>query len=651
MANAITPQKLASRLAEIVRQTQNTDCNCDIQHLIYSLFLDRWLESHTLTYGNHTITRQLDAVLDKADLSQAFSQYAEEGRDPAVYFFEEFTRACDPIGARGRGVHYSPPEVVSYMARGVESILTGEFGMSLKDAVVIDPCCGIGTFLKHIEDNCMHGRLIGLELMPTPARLASRILKKSDIRQINSLDETDLGIGDHIPVIIGNPPYSGHSSNAGKIENLLAGYKDGLKERNHKWLQDDYVKFIRMAQHHIETAGAGIVAFITNHSYLFNPTFRMMRESLMGTFESIYALDLNGNIKINAHESDENVFPIQMGVAISFMVKHKKNKKYNIYYTQLSGSRREKLNALANMSFSDTPWKDISPVRPFNMFIPVDNNLQKEFYSHPSIMDLFKKSSVGFVTSRDAFAIDNDKQALVERIRVLRDDNVTPDEFRIRYKVGDLDILKARHILQSDPDWESKIVEALYRPFDKRWVYLSKAVMERPRLPFMKNLLQDNIALAVGRAGQVTGSSEWDVIFCTDCPTDLNLFRRGGAMLLPKYIYTDGEKLSNLKSDMDGLFFYIYALLHSGLYRKRYADFLKSDYPRIPISNNKPVFESLVDLGKELAAVHLIPNKVFSGEPSQMTIGGYNIPLGSAVIRTDVIRKKIDEIITAEPMW
>ncbi|MCE5322191.1 N-6 DNA methylase [bacterium] len=641
MANVQTPKKLADMLAGIVRQ----DSNPDTQYEAYSLFLDRLLQSSIATPHNCPITKQVAAVLDHIDLDQVFTDYVAEGKDPAIYFFEEFTRACNALASRKRGVHYSPPTIVSYMVRCVESILSANMGISMQDAVVIDPCCGMGTFLKYIEDNCKHGRLIGMELDPTPAKLALHILRKSEIIQANSLDKTDLDIGNNMPVIIGNPPYSGHSSNAGKIEELLADYKDGLAERNPKWLQDDYVKFMRMAQNHIDSADKGIVAFITNHSYLFNPTFRVMRESLMRSFNHTYILDLNGNAKINAERSDENVFPIQMGVAISFMVKNADCNNKRLYYTQLHGTRTQKLDTLSHMSFTDTPWKDITPIKPFNLFIPVDNDLQKEYYAYPSILDLFNERSVGFVTSRDEFAVDEDRQALLERITALRDDKISPDEIRGRYAVGDLDIESARQTLQLDPDWESKIVEATYRPFDRRWVYLSKAVMERPRLPFMENMLHDNIALAVGRAGRVTGSSEWDVVFCADCPTDLNLFRRGGAMLLPKYIYTDGHRKSNLKSDNDGIFFYIYAVLYSVQYRARYADFLKSDYPRIPIVDNSHIFDELVDLGKELIAVHLMPNKVFPGDMSQMTIGGYGIPLGSAVIRTGVIQKKIDKAL------
>jgi len=648
MANLQTSRKLASELARAANDYGGSDAQRDV----YLLFLKRCMPDLQIDISaiEYQFAYRVNEVLDHADFELIFSNYRLDSKSPAVYFYEEFLRACDPKKAGSRGVHYSPPSVVSYMARGVESILQSEFGIGLDNAVVVDPCCGTGTFLKHIIDNFRCSQLVGIELLPDAAEIAGCLLKV-DIRQVDALSILDIGVRDKPFVVIGNPPYSGHSSNTGVVESLLADYKYNLNEKNPKWLQDDYVKFIRIAQQWVDKAGVGIVAFITNHSYLFNPTFRAMRKSLMRTFDHLYILDLNGNAKINASGLDENVFPIQMGVAVSFMIKTTSLPDCKISHASILGSRKDKLDKLSQMAFSETPWEVVSPVEPFNIFKLIDQKLHEEFYSFPSILDLFKKSSVGFVTSRDAFAVDTDKNALLARIDDLRDDSISPDEIRARYAVGDLDIEKARHILQNDPDWKERVVQAAYRPFDKRYTYLSKAVMERPRLPFMENMLKDNIALAIGRAGQVTGSPEWDVIFCVDRPADLNLFRRGGAMLFPKYLYTDGQRPPNSVIQRDDIFYYIYALCHSSEYRRRYADFLKFDYPRIPITNNNAIFESLAELGRELVEVHLAPNTPMDGKPIKMTIGGYAIPFGSAVVKTMEIRGKINDLISQNPPW
>lgn len=593
---------------------------------------------------------RIERVLDGSDLAEVFARYAAEDRDPAVYFFEEFLRAYDPQGVRERGVHYSPPAVVSYIVRGCESILRERFGCSLDDVVIFDPCCGVGTFLRYIARcTTYRPRMIGAELSPAACEIARRLLPGCDIRHADSLDEIDL-VTDGAPlVILGNPPYSGHSSNAGKIADLMRDYREGLTERNPKWLQDDYVKFIRMAQARVEAAGRGVVAFITNHSYLSNPTFRAMRASLARTFQEISVLDLHGNAKRNDADGDENVFPIQMGVAVSFMVKSSDENGCRVRHAELRGSRNDKLSSLADMDYASTPWIDVTSAKPFHLFTPHDDRLREEYERFPSIFDLFDQCSVGFVTSRDAFAVAFDRDELLDRIAALRDERIPPDKIRARYPVGDLDIEGARRILREDAHWENRAVEALYRPFDRRWVYLSRAVMERPRLPFMESLLEGNMAIALGRAGMATGSDEWDVVFCTDCPTDLNLFRRGGAMLFPMYIRAGNEWVSNIAAPSPGgeeavsqwLFYYVYAILHSSVYRRRYSDFLMIDFPRIPMPIDADVFDSLAALGKELMSVHLMrdteagdcgPRGAGSGSFAteatghMMRIGGYDVP-------------------------
>ena len=636
-----------------------------MQKAAYLLFLKRFLPDlrTDISAIDTQFVRTINIILDQTDLEQVFSNYKRDLKDPAVYFYEEFLRACDPENAGRHGVHYSPPAVVSYMTRVVESILQSKFGVDLEGAAIIDPCCGTGTFLKHVKDNYRCSHLIGFELIPDAAEIAQCLINSALSRQegeevanciiqtADALSIPNIGVRDKPLVVIGNPPYSGHSSNTGFVESLITDYKRGLVEKNPKWLQDDYVKFIRIAQHWVERTGSGIVAFITNHSFIFNPTFRVMRESLMKAFDHIYIIDLNGNAKINADGVDENIFPIQMGVAVSFMVKTSDRPDCKISYAYKFGSREDKLNMLSQTSFAQTPWETVSPAAPFSIFKPVDKNVHEEFYSFPSILDLFEKSSVGFVTSRDSFAIDTDRNALLARIAELRDDNITPDDIRSRYAVGDLDIEKAHRILQDDPNWRDKAVEIAYRPFERRYTYLSKSIMERPRLPFMQNMLKDNVAIAIGRAGQVTGSNEWDVVFCVDCPADLNLFRRGGAKLFPIYLCKDGQMISNLKSRYDEDFYYIYAICHSTQYRRRYADCLASDYPRIPITKDTALFESLAALGRKLIAVHLLPNMPLNGKPEHITIGGYGVPCGTAVAQTLEIRKRIDDLISKNAPW
>jgi len=643
------------------------------QALAYGAFLHRLGIDAKPVLGQFSDSQaiaHLNEVLDSPGFVQAVDEYEREGKDPAIYFFEDFLRACDPANARKRGVHYSPPEVVSYIVRSADAILRMHFSKSLDDAIVLDPCCGVGTFLRHIEQRTdFQPQKTGFELMPLPWIIASCLLDDCDIQEINGLSDIEIETGERTLVILGNPPYSGHSSNAGAIADLLANYREGLTERNPKWLQDDYVKFIRMAQHRIETAGRGVVAFITNHSYLFNSTFRAMRGSLMRTFDEISILDLHGNVK-RLQLSDENIFPIQMGVAISLFIKTSDSPECRVRYAGLQGNRSEKLSYLEQMNYSNTPWVDVPTEKPFFTFIPHDSDLRDEFYDFSSLFDIFGESSIGFVTSRDAFAIGFTREDVLERIYKLRAGKISDEELRRSYGVGDLDIASTRRELREDPNWQDKIIEVLYRPFDHRWCYYSRTIMERPRLPFMENLMQENIALAIGRAGQVTGSKEWDVIFCTNRPADLNLFRRGGAMLFPRYVYEGSTRRSNIKigiPDPDALFYYIYALLHSAAYRKRYAELLDIDYPRIPIPAD---ISELAALGEELISIHLMRefNPTQSDSNASIQIGGYEIPakyikdhksqgdnvlprIKLAVMRTIEISKRIDEAIELKPPW
>lgn len=676
MAKHSLVKQLANELASFAHSIGDERGDTAAQAVTYGALLSRLASGCNSTDCVHEI-------LDRFDLDHLRAYYSAQGRDTSVYFYEEFLRAYDKANSAKRGIYYSPPEVVSCIVRGAADLLLGRFDTSLDDVLILDPCCGIGTFPHFIETQTdFHPQMIGLELNPATCSLASCILKHCEVIQADGLEDIELPLVGRPLVVIGNPPYSGHSANSGKIADLLADYRAGLNERNPKWLQDDYVKFIRMAQHRVEQAGQGIVAFITNHSFIFNPTFRAMRQSLMRSFDEIYILDLHGNAKkleMCDDEPDENVFPIQMGVAISFMVKVTNEPGCRVFYSDIKGSKDGKLKTLSEMALEKTPWTGIDTGIPHFSFTVRDADLQEEFYSFPSVTELFGASSVGFVTSRDSFAIDSDKDALVNRIAALRDGAVSDDILRNEMGAGDLDIERARRELQADPDWQRNVVEVLYRPFDRRWAYYSRAIMERPRLPFMENLMQDNVALAVGRAGHATGSAQWDVVFCTDRPADLNLFRRGGALLLPRFAYMNGAKASNIRIDNvdhDQLFAYIYALLHSTLYRQRYADMLSLDFPRIPIPHDDLLLSRLAELGGELIDLHLMRRQADDLHVDQcegLTIGGYRIPqkfvddrrnrglseqedalfgrIAAVVSATVAVQARIDGFVTCSLPW
>lgn len=676
------------------------------QTVAYALLLGRLdpsLDVNSLLDGfdDPTAIAQVQEALGAVDVDAVCAEYKAEEKDPAVYFYEEFARSYDPASARRRGTLYTPPEVVSYIVRGVDWLLRDRIGATLNDALVVDPCCGVGTFLRHIELQTAHRpKMVGVELTAAPSRIARCLLREAEVVEANWLSNALVDTPpflcftgndeNRVLVVLGNPPYSGHSANPcfdklcfdklSMIRTLMAEYRDGLRERNPKWLQDDYVKFIRTAQHQVDLAGRGVIAFVTNHSYLFNPTFRAMRQSLARTFDAIYVLDLGGNVK-RLDRDDENVFPIQMGVAISFFVKIPGSADCQVRYASICGTRREKLKILANLEPYSIDWTDVTLADPFHVFVPQHNKLREEFYSFASLFDIFGEHTMGFVTAQDSFAIAFTREELLSRISALgHTEPRKPDKTAVPG-------LQDRHA-------EDEIIEVLYRPFDRRWAWYSRQAMERPRLPFMRNLMRQNLALAVGRAGQVIGSDEWDVVFVTDRPADLNLFRRGGAKLFPRYVYDGDRQVSNMRVGRDGdaLFAYIYALLHSSAYRSRYAEFLAIDYPRIPMPQDECALREMARLGRRLMDAHLLcsaevapspqpsparegaapshhPSPPRSGEGVSITIGGYREPekwlkdrsgvdtehkaeaVRVAVAVTVEIRSEIDQVIEGNPPW
>jgi type I restriction-modification system DNA methylase subunit len=437
-----------------------------------------------------------------------------------------------------------------------------------------------------------------------------------------------------IMVVLGNPPYSGHSANKNQwskdlINKKLAGPEgapgyfecDGqpLGERNPKWLNDDYVKFIRFGQYRIERTGYGILAFVTNHGYLDNPTFRGMRRSLMHTFDEIYVLDLHGNTKKKEKapdgSKDENVFDIMQGVSIGIFVKKpgRARKACTVRHADLFGARAGKYAWLAGHSASDTRWKTLQPQAPAYLFKPQKTRLLKEYQAGWKISDAMPVHGVGIVTGQDAKTIGFEQEAASK--------------------------LAAELKISAD-----RVSSVLYRPFDTRFLVYDNSAVTRPRAAVMRHMLAgENLGLHTCRQ---TVSDRWQHILATNCLTDdcyvSNKTRERG-YLFPLYLYHDGRMPETLFDHENGrrpnlatafiedvaahlkmkfapdgagdrkktfgpedIFHYAYAIFHSPTYRKRYAEFLKSDFPRLPLTGDKALFARLCALGEELVGLHLL---------------------------------------------
>ena len=467
-----------------------------------------------------------------------------------------------------------------------------------------------------------------------------------------------------VMVIVKNPPYLGESESNGEwITKLLRGLDgdiptedyfevDGqsLDERNSKWLNDDYVKFIRFAQWRIARTGYGILAFISNHGYLNNVTFRGMRQSLMETFDAIYILDLHGNKRTNEQPpnggTDENVFKIKQGVAIGIFVKHAPEKLdlARVYHTELWGNREDKYNWLETNTIDTTHWTELKPTSSNYLFAPHSESVSEEYERHWKITDIFPLKVSGIVTSRDEMVTDFEPEPILKRVDHFRNSTASNKQLCQQLPINmnnELDINKARESLRKEQDIEKHIQPILHFPFDRRFIFYHDALIERSRKKVMTHLLTgENVALCVGRAGQAVGDATWNLVSISKTIADFNLFRRGGIRVSPLYCYAEhgGQRHHNISQSFleeicrhlnyeiedavisfipngsgDGhttigpedIFHYIYAILHAPTYRQRYADQLKIDFPHIPLTTNRALFQKLTSLGEQLTEAHL----------------------------------------------
>jgi hypothetical protein len=320
--------------------------------------------------------------------------------------------------------------------------------------------------------------------------------------------------------IVGNPPYSGESNNKGEwIMKLMEDYKkepggkEKLKERNPKWINDDYVKFLRYGQHYIERNGEGILAFINPHGFLDNPTFRGMRWNLLKTYDKIYTIDLHGNSKKKETAPDGsvdiNVFDIMQGVSINIFVKTRKKfpssggvpegrggKLGQVFHYDLFGKRDFKYDFLSENSLKNIPFTELPNVAPNYYFVNKDFDEQKNYNNGFAVNELFKISSLGIQTHRDSFAISLDKNDLKNRIIDFYNKEISNIDLIKKFNLKETSEWKLDQKRKNN--FDEKLVKKIdYRFFDTRYTYYSKDIIDRDRNNVMKNLLQENIAFII----------------------------------------------------------------------------------------------------------------------------------------------------------
>jgi predicted helicase len=588
---------------------------------------------------------------------------------------------------------------------------------------ILDPATGTGTFLaevvKHIYNkfegqqgiwskyvtNDLIPRLNGFELLMASYAMAHLKMdmlltetgyKPTDDQRFkifltNSLEEAHQDSGTlfsswlsdesnqaneikrdtPVMVIIGNPPYSGESANKGEwIMNLMEDYKkepggkEKLKERNPKWINDDYVKFLRFGQHFIEKNGEGVLAFINPHGFLDNPTFRGMRWNLLKTYDKIYTIDLHGNSKKKETAPDgsidQNVFDIMQGVSINLFVKtgEKKEKELGkVFHYDLFGKRELKYDFLNNNNIPNIEWEALNPQEPELFFVPKNFEVKDSYDKGFSVSDLFLVNGVGLTTAHDEFVIKEKKDELLKYYQNFqnspRDAEYLHKEFNVNKKTG-WNILQGYDNIKNEKDLTKFLQPISYRPFDNRFIFYEDKLVWRTVRKVMQHFLKgDNVGLVTARQCV----SDWRYIFISKNIGEFNLTsnagRFGSGSYFPLYLYPDDKnkdlfetgqertpnlnmEIVNQMSEGLGLQFvsekdltgfenlsglpkifapidildYIYAVLHSPNYREKYKEFLKIDFPRVPFPKDKDTFWQLVKLGGEIRQIHLLESSV-----------------------------------------
>ena len=605
------------------------------------------------------------------------------------------------------------------------------FNKSIHAVQVLDPAVGTGTFLNQVflkamaafehqkgalaeyVDTHLIPRIHGFELMMAPYTVAhlkianslknegliphqrlgiflTNTLADSSHKEPDLLDSLGLGgaislegalsskLKREIPmmVVIGNPPYQGVTSEnrTPYASKLIERYKfepDGktrLTERKHR-LDDDYVKFVAFAESMIESAGKGVLAFIINHGFIDNSSYRGMRASLLRTFDELRVIDLHGNVtkREGAKGRDENIFNIKQGVAILIAIRHpeKNDEGFGVLkFAEVFGTREEKFEFLA----AGVEYKTIKPELPLLYF-----NGKSTSHAGPTVDMLFSKKSNGVQTSRDHFAVDSRLERLKERVDdfvspALSDDTIRERYFRAKqangFPAGDTPHWKvstSRTAMRALP--ASDLIEKyLYRPFDQRYIAAPSVIAHRDRKKIMNQIGPGRPALIIGREGKAIGNSDWNLVFSTVLPSDLNVFYRGGGAVMPLWLGSGNDLVTNLSepvvhellanldvryssefgspigpdevSPMD-VFNYVYGTLHAPQYRRKFAKDLALGFPPLAPPQNLEEFRLIAGWGSELLTIHTEERTVdrIHDASLQFPIAGSNLVTG--VSRSD----------------
>lgn len=608
--------------------------------------------------------------------------------------YETFYKSYNPKAADRLGVVYTPNEIVNFMISSTDYLLNKHFGKFLEDkgVEILDPCTGTGTYICDIIDyirtekleykykNELHSNEVAilpyyisnLNIEFTYKQKTGKYAEFENHCFVDTLDNMGFGFrgkqidmfapfteenslrikkqnDKKIAVIIGNPPYNANQQNENdnnknreypeidkRIKDTFIKYSTAQKTK----VYDMYARFYRWAFDRLDSNG--VVAFITNRSFIESRTFDGFRKCVQDEFDYAYIVDTKSDVRTNPKiaGTTHNVFGIQTGVAIMFLVKKlkKDNTQCNIQYISMDDfwRKEEKLqwfaeNPIQQISFTHiTPdknnnWLNIADTD-FETLLPLADKAVKSGKSKKALFELF---SLGVVTARDEWVYDDEEENLEKKVRFLID-NYNKDVVKHSHKSKD-DIrnsvdysIKWTRAVKNDLskgkqyEFDKKlIIESLYRPFVKKKMYFSRQLNEMQ--------YQQNNFFPIGNKGNNlicvnVGSKDFNILAVNRLP---DYHFNGDSNCLALYRYDEnGNRIENITDwglsqftkqygkkgvNKESIFYYVYAVLHNPAYRKKYELNLKREFPRIPFYED---FGKWAAWGKELMELHIDYEKV-----------------------------------------